>query len=139
MAQFYQFSPIQMYLKVLPESAETKIDKSSVIKTDACCPELLLLFAKNLYKYGNPTLDFHAHKLGIDTFELRYSIKALTGMSFTNFTDEFQFLRVNDVMDKNPEWGSIKDKAKELGFSNSGLYRFMKRKMHRTPSGGSWS
>lgn len=139
MAKFYQFTPREMYLMVQSKTDETDSETQTLPTNDAICPELLTMFAKNLYKYGIRTLKFHASRLELDPDEFRFSVKALTGQSFTDFAEDFQVLRIRDLLGEYPQWGTIKEKARILGYSSSGLYRFMKRKMKRTPSGWGWS
>ena len=138
MARFYQFTPLDVYHKVLPAEAEKDVSGPLLPNVDAIFPEFLLLFGQNLIRYGNRTLKFHAARLELDADELRFGIKALTGKSFTDFSEDFMVLRIRDLLGEFPTRGSLKEKSRMLGFSMSGLYRFMMRKMKRTPSGWYW-
>lgn len=138
MALFYQFTALDVYHKVLPADAKRETAGPILPNVDAIFPELLLMLGRNLMRYGNGTLRFHAARLELDMDELRFGVKALTGKTFTDFSEDFLVLRIRDILGEFPERGSLKEKARELGFSMSGLYRFMKRKMKRTPSGWYW-
>ncbi len=139
MAHFYQFCAKEMYKKVVSGKSGSDSDGSSESAAIGVCPEILVLFSQNLAKYNNRTLKFHASLLGIEELELRYTIKALTGSSFTDFLEDFLVFKVQDVLGDYPEYGSLREKARLLGFTYLGLYNFMKRKMERTPRGWKWN
>lgn len=138
MARFYQFTAADLYYKVIPNSADSGSPAPIIPNTDAIFPEILLMLAKNLVKYRIYTLQFQATLLEIDTEELRHAVRALTGRYYAEFVDDFLVLRVRAAIGDFPKWGTVEDKAYSLGFSPSGLYRFMKRRMNRTPSGRTW-
>ncbi len=138
MALFYQFTAQDIYNKVTNGDSKLSPLGPSLPNIDSICPELLILFGQNLLKYGNHSASFHAAKLEVEMIDLRYGIKLLTGKSYTEFTEDFMVLRVRKEVGDSVKWGELSAKAKELGFSSSGLYRFMKSNMKRTPSGWHW-
>lgn len=138
MARFYQFTALDLYHKVVPASQRNITTGAILPNTDTICPEILLILAQNLYKYGNRTMKFHAYLLELDTDELRFTIKTLTGKTFTDFSEDFLVLMIRDLLGDFPKHGKVQKIAKQLGYSTSGLYRFMTRKMKRTPSGWCW-
>ncbi|GEM_PF-1484414 len=138
MAKFYQFTVPDIYNKVTNGDGKTSPMGPELPNIDAICPEFLLMFGQNLLLYGFKSVEFHATLLEIEPSELRYGLKLLTGMKFSEFTEDFMLIEIRKAVGNFPERGKVKEIAKRFGFSDSGFYRFMKRKMKRTPSGWHW-
>lgn len=143
MAAFHQFTPAQLYARVAHSQQEAATDENPgndapPAPNEPPCPELLRLLAESLYRHGLLTLKFHARRLGIAPEELRHVMKPLTGMSYTRFSEAFILLRIQEVLGNNVPWGTLATKAEQLGFSTSGLYRFMQRHLKKTPTGRTW-
>ncbi|MDD3789758.1 MAG: hypothetical protein PHO94_13855 [Petrimonas sp.] len=138
MARFYQLTAADLYRILVPQSKQNSYSVVQTSGVDAVCPEMLILFGKNLLRYGKGTLKSHASLLEVDQTEFRFAVKALTGKSYNTFVEDFLVFIVRESLGDFPEHGEIKKNARKLGFSESGLYRFMKRKMKRTPTGRTW-
>lgn len=136
MAQFHQFTPLELY-NIAAEKTGRRVENPQT-KEFEDCPQLLFLFAKSLYERGMRSLRLHAQNLGIPPIELRHAVKPLTGMMYTEFTEDFIEIMIKDIVGRSLAWGEVEKKAERLGFSPSGLYRFMMRRMKRTPSGRRW-
>ena len=136
---FHQFKPEELYLGVdnPPATTENETDNPSPEPKNGFRPtgvELLDHLLKNIYTYGLRTSEFHANKLGIDSFELWYATLALTGMNYSEFAIKCTLIMANDLITRKTK--NMQAVAKRLGFeSYSGFYRFLKRHAKRTPTG----
>ena len=134
-ATFKQYTPADLYIKMnQPETMEA--DSSIEVPTTGFCPTdcaFLDAFVNNLHQYGIHNGDYHAALLGIKRSDMCISISTLTGMSYTDFTEAYILLMVNDLLKEKKN--ELRVTAKRLGFgSYSGFYRFMMRKGMGKPS-----
>lgn len=132
---FKQYTPAELYINMNdPETMEA--DGPDEVPTTGFRPTggaFLDAFVGNLHQHGIRTGDYHAKLLGIKRSEMCISIMTLTGMSYTNFTEAYILLMVNDLLKNNKK--ELREVSKRLGFgSYSGFYRFMMRKGMGRPS-----
>lgn len=127
-ATFKQYTPADLYINLdQPETLEA--DSSAEVPTTGFRPTgsaFLDAFVNNLHQHGIRTGDYHAALLGIKRTEMCISVLTLTGMNYTNFTEEYILLMSNDLLKAKKT--DLKAVSVRLGFgSYSGFYRFMLR------------
>lgn len=134
-ATFKQYTPAELFINMeMPDTLEA--DGSAELptngfRTTGCA--FLDAFVQNLHLHGAHTGHYHAQLLGIKTNDLFTTILVLTGMNYTEFTESYLLLMVNELLKhKKRDHQQI---ARRLGFgSYSGFYRFMIRKGMGKPS-----
>lgn len=136
MAHFHQFTPKELY-DIVAKGASPTVE-NPVTNALETCPQFLLLLGKSLYQKGMRTTRVHAQSVGLPVAEMRQAMMPLTGMMYTEFTETFIELLIEELAGHDLPWGEVEKKAGRFGFSPSGLYRFMMRRMERTPSGRTW-
>ena len=134
-AVFHQFTPAELYIGITEpiNKVADNVSETPFSGFQATGYPFLDIFLSNIHLYGMHTADFHSAKLEVTKREFCVTIKTLTGMSFTDFTETYILLMANDMLKaKKKELGEI---SKRLGFgSYSGFYRFMLRKGKGMPS-----
>jgi hypothetical protein len=129
-AKFHQFTPLELYGRI---SDPDTLEADSTIGFDITGGTFLDTFVGNLHQHGIRTALYHAALLGISRIELSFTIQALTGLSYTDFTTQYILLIATDLVKNKKK--DLKDIAAQLGFgSYSGFYRFMLRNGSDMPS-----
>lgn len=134
-ATFKQYTPAELYINLdPPETLEA--DSSKEVPTTGFRPTgnaFLDAFVNNLHYHGIRTGDYHAALLGVKRAEMCTAVYVLTGLKYTDFTETYILLMVNDLLKTKKK--DLKYVSKRLGFgSYSGFYRFMIRKKMGKPS-----
>jgi len=136
-AVFHQFTPAELYIGMIEPTnptADNALEKPFTGFRATGYP-FLDIFLSNLHQYGICSPDFHSAKLEITKQEFCLTLQTLTGLTFSDFTDDYILLMAKDLLkNKNKDLVKI---SKQLGFASySGFYRFMMRKGKRRPSWG---
>lgn len=121
-ANFHQYSAVELYIPcpdkdTAASESEEELQKTGCIFFDT--------FLHNLYHEGIHSSLYHASLLGIDNMDLCYTVKTLTGKTYTDFVSDFILLKAKDMLrgDNKKNKKAISDK---LGFgSYSGFYKFL--------------
>lgn len=77
-----------------PQSLEA--DNTNVIRLSGSV--FLDTFVGNLHQHGIHTALYHAALLGISRTELCACVQTLTGMNYSDFTDNYILLMANDIL-----------------------------------------
>lgn len=126
-ATFKQYSPAELYngIEILDSlEADTEGDQPMGFRRTGSA--FLDAFTGNLFQFGLLSSTFHAKRLGISSISLCYTVQTLTGLTYSEFTEQCIVLMVCDFLKQNKM--QKKDLAKRVGMSPSGLYRLLQRR-----------
>lgn len=141
MAKFHQFSPKELYelakRELQPPDPDAEIPGLFSPKSEPC-PAVLLEYGKIFIRQGKQSVSHYARILGIVPEALRQAFPALTNKKYSVFAEEFFLCMLEDTLSDDVKYGTLEEKARMLGMSPSGLYRFMTRELKRTPTGRTW-
>jgi len=125
---YKQYAPRELYVPIpVPDTLEAENEYDlAYVGYRHTGSAFFDAFMSNLYHYGRYNASYHARLLGIEYPKLCVTILVLTGMTYTDFVDEYILLLADDLLKNRLKGSELKDVAQRLGFgSYSGFYHFM--------------
>lgn len=124
--KFKQLIPSDFYIGMTVNDsleADTETDSTSGFRPVG--GYFLNAFVGNLHTHGLRSASFHANMLGISQTALCTTVLTLTGMLYSDFSNQYILLMVRDLW-ADKQWKK-QDIATRVGMSTSGLFRLMVR------------